>query len=63
MEQRPSWEAKTSSASQEIPYMLWNQKVHYSIHNSLPPVPVVLSQTDPIHAPPPPSVQVLKYPF
>ena len=27
-EQSPSWEANWSAASQEIPRILWNQKVH-----------------------------------
>ena len=34
MEYSPSWEAKSSSASQEIPHILWERKVHYRIHNS-----------------------------
>jgi hypothetical protein len=38
-EQCPSWEANRFSASQEIPQILWNPKVHYRFHNSLPPVP------------------------
>ena len=38
MEQRPSWEAKWFSASQEILHILWNLKVHYCIHKSSPPV-------------------------
>jgi len=34
----PSSEANLFSASQEIPRILWNVKVHYHIHRCLPPV-------------------------
>ena len=51
MEQSSSWEANTSSATQEILRILWNPKVHSCIHNSPPPVHF-LPQIDPIHARP-----------
>ena len=36
MEQRPSWKANSSLASQEIPRIFWNLHVHYCAHKSPP---------------------------
>ena len=54
MEQSLSWEANWFLASQEIPRILWNPKVHYSIHK-YPPTFHILSQLDPVHTPHPTS--------
>jgi hypothetical protein len=50
MHQSPSWESNRVSASQEIPLILWNPKVHYRSHKCPPPVPI-LSQLDTVHNP------------
>ena len=50
MEQNPSWEAKSFAASEAIPDILWNRRVHYCYHKSPQPVPN-LSQINPLYFP------------
>ena len=50
MDQSPSWESKKFAASQEIPPILWNLKVHYCIHKCSLPVPI-LSHLNPVYTP------------
>ena len=49
-QKQSSWEAERFAASQEIPRILWNPKVHYLVYKFPPPVPI-LSQLDPLHTP------------
>jgi len=48
--QSPSWEANWFSASQEIPRILRNPKVHYRTHKRPPTVPI-MGQLNPVHIP------------
>ena len=50
MVQSSSWEANWFAASQEIPRLLWNPKVHYRTHKRPPFVPI-LGQPNPVHIP------------
>ena len=48
MVQSPSWAADWLAASQEIPRISRNPKVHYRTHKRPPPVSI-LGQPDPVH--------------
>ena len=48
--QCPSWAADWFAASQEIPRVSRNPKVHYRTHKRTPPVPI-LGQPNPVHLP------------
>jgi hypothetical protein len=48
MEESPSSEANSRSASQEIPSLLQNSNVHDRVHKSPPPVSI-LSQANLVH--------------
>ena len=48
MEQSPFWEANRFSASQEIPCILFNSKVHYHIHKCPPLSLSLVSSIQPI---------------
>ena len=50
MVQSPSWESNWFAASQEIPRISRNSKVHYRIHKRPPPVSI-LGQPNPFHIP------------
>jgi hypothetical protein len=50
MVQSPSWEANWFAASQEIPRISRNPKVHYRTHKRPPPVSI-LGQPNPVHMP------------
>ena len=55
--QSPSWEANWFAASQEIPRISRNPKVHYRTHKRPPPVSV-LGQPNPVHIPTPHLLQI-----
>jgi len=60
MEQSPAWEAKRFSASQGIPHILRNPKVHYCIYKNLPTCLYPESDQSSPYPPPPPHHSIFK---
>jgi hypothetical protein len=51
MELGPSWETTSGLATQELSDTLWNPRLQYPLHKSLPLDPI-LSQSNPGHTTP-----------
>ena len=57
MVQRPSWESNWFTASQEIPHISRNPKVHYYTHKRPPPL-CILNQPNPVRIPTSPFLEI-----
>ena len=60
LEQSLSWNTTSSSASQEIPHILWKVDVHSCVHKKRPVVPV-LSHNDSVHTLPSYCFMILQF--